>query len=318
MSDAPFTLTRELDRRRRRSRFWKCTGILFLLIGLTLFTLFCLGPLRVGRTGWVALSSFFGGAVLAAVGGMILYDSRENLRLFLADACWKQLRKAYPDFTASRAPVDVKSLQSCALFHPRLNNNLEEDDDYAWRFDGTISGKKFTLSQVRGGEFFLSNGGWTGTVFFEGLFLKLELETKIASPVLALTSPWGEQFDPPKLLLWPGPPYPPQTASTASGTPAGSRFKLYATQLPAGEQMNFLENVLRGIGTLSDREIAIGIYPDTLYAAVAWRWTKLPSRDIAAPTAEQYTQLVENLLEYAHDFIRNYKINEVAEQFTGE
>lgn len=155
MSDAPFTLTRELDRRRRRSRFWKCTGILFLLIGLTLFTLFCLGPLRVGRTGWVALSSFFGGAVLAAVGGMILYDSRENLRLFLADACWKQLRKAYPDFTASRAPVDVKSLQSCALFHPWLNNNLEEDDDYAWRFDGTISGKKFTLSQVRGGEFFL-------------------------------------------------------------------------------------------------------------------------------------------------------------------
>lgn len=82
--------------------------------------------------------------------------------------------------------------------------------------------------------------------------------------------------------------------------------------------MNFLEDVLRRISALSDQEIALGIYPDALYVAVAWRWTKLPSRDIAAPTAEQYTQLVENLLECALDFIRNYKINEVAEQFTGE
>lgn len=317
MSDTPSTLTQEFDHRRRRSRFWKCTGTLFLLIGLTLFTLFCLGPLRVDRAGWVALSSFFGGFVLAAVGGMILYDSRENLRLFLADVCWKQLRKAHPEFTASRTPVDVKSLQSCALLHPRLNNNLEDDDDYAWRFDGTISGKKFTLSQVRGGEFALSNGGWTGTVFFEGLFLKLELETKIMPPVLALTSPWSKQFDPPKLLLWPAPPFPEQSVS--SDVPENLRFKFYATQLPAGEQqMSFLKELLHEIGALSDQEIAVGIYPDMLYAAVSWRWTKFSSREISPRTAEQYVQLVENLLECIRNFIRNCEAAEVAKQFVGE
>ena len=167
------SLTQKLNIRKKKSKIKKYLGIIFVIIGLTIFILFCIGTLRINVNPFIALGSATLGVLLGAVGGVIIYGSRENLVIYISNCCKKQLQKLYPQFSFSCNPIATEILRECQLFHPKVNHNLDEDDEYAWLLHGKIQGKDIILSQVRCGDMTLYNGGWTGPIFFE-LYLQQE------------------------------------------------------------------------------------------------------------------------------------------------
>ena len=294
------TPAQELEIRKRKSKIRKYLGIVFILCGLMLFVLFCAGTLRINVNPFVALGSATLGVILGAAGGVILYDSRENLVIHISNRCRKKLQESYPGFSFSCQPVAIEVLQECRLFHPGINHNLDGDDEYSWLLHGKFLGRDLILSQVRCGNMSLCNGGWTGPILFEGLFIKIELETGVSSPVLAFTSAWGKQFAPPRLLQWPAPPYPLQ----ASDKPHHHNFTVYSTELERPACRDLHEELLREIGNTTTQEVAIGIYPRSLYVAISWRWTKLPSEKITIDTIENYLDLQNNIMTCCKNYIQ--------------
>lgn len=294
------SLTQKLNIRKKKSKIKKYLGIIFVIIGLTIFILFCIGTLRINVNPFIALGSATLGVLLGAVGGVIIYGSRENLVIYISNCCKKQLQKLYPQFSFSCNPIATEILRECQLFHPKVNHNLDEDDEYAWLLHGKIQGKDIILSQVRCGDMTLYNGGWTGPIFFEGIFIKIILTTGITSPILAFTSAWGKQFTPPQLLLWPKAPYPLQSSNKQHG----HNFTIYSNELKESIQLDLCKQLLHEIYNVTTQEIAVGIYPQALYIAISWRWTKLPAEKVTVDTLEKYIDLQNNIMVCCKKYIQ--------------
>lgn len=235
-----------------------------------------------------------------AMGGESIYDSKGNLVIYISDCCKKQLQKLYPQYTFVSRPIATEILCECQLFHPKVNHNLDEDDEYAWLLCGKILDKDIMLSQVRCGNMALCNGGWTGPIFFEGIFIKIILATGITSPILAFTSAWGKQFTSSKLLLWPKAPYPLQSSSNQ----CKHNFTIYSNELKKTTQLDLFEQLLYDIYNVTSQEIAVGIYPQALYIAISWRWTKLPTKKVSVDTFKAYIDLQNSIMECCKKYIQ--------------